>query len=167
MVVGRRKDENTQQLKTVRDFLLLFMHFSDSIKIKYHPYNKHRVFLTGGNSVSTGEGHKSGGKVNWLVSDNWDNLLCCRQTTQGLCPSAHSLKPDSAFVTNRLCTTISALQKTRPLADKVQKYWEIQTSLIGQLSNMLPQCDIKKERGEIILHIKQKVSNSSLQNALT
>lgn len=57
---------------------------------------------------------------------------------------------------NRLCTAVSALQKTRPLADKVQKYWEIQTFLIGQLSNVLPKCDVKKERGEIILHIKQE-----------
>lgn len=86
------------------------------------------------------------GKVNWLVSDNWDNLLCCRQMRQGLCPSAHSLNPHSALAMKGLCTAVSALQKTRPLADKVQKYWEIQMFLTGQLSNVLPKCDIK--RGE-------------------
>jgi len=55
-----------------------------------------------------------------------------------------------------LGTAVSVLQKTRPLADTVQNYWEIQMFLIGQLSNVLPKCDIKKERGEIILQIKQK-----------
>lgn len=48
------------------------------------------------------------------------------------------------------------LQQTSPLADKVQKSWEIKMFLIGQRSNVLPEHDVKKERGEIIPQIKQK-----------
>lgn len=122
--MGRKKDENTQQLEIVRDFLRLVMHFSDSIKMKYHPYNKHRVFLTGVNSVSTGQGHRRGGKVSWLVSDNRDNLPCRTESTRPV-SSCLLTKPDSAFVGIRLCTDVSALQKSGPLSDKEQKYLEI------------------------------------------
>lgn len=93
--------------------------------------------------------------MSWLVSDNRDNLPCRTESTRPV-SSCLLTKPDSAFVGIRLCTDVSALQKSGPLSDKEQKYWEIQMFLTGQLSNVPPKCDIKKKERKVILQIKQE-----------
>lgn len=126
------------------------MHFNDSIKITYQQYNKH--------SISNGREQcldRTGTQIVWegeLVSVRHLGQFTLLQTNEARPASFCTLTPPSQRVGgDGTVPAISALQKARPSADEVPKYWEIQMFLIGQLSNVLPQCDIKKKRGEIIL----------------
>lgn len=73
----------------------------------------------------------------------------CRQVTQGSC-QCWQCRGSLALL------SLHCRGSGPSSAHSVGKHWEIPTFLTGQLSSVLPKCDIKKGRGEITLQIKQE-----------